>query len=201
VETLRWEKATGFLLLARHLARLAASARSLGFVCDSAHLARQLHTTVPPGSAGCKVRLVLAADGSATITTQPLPARRPLSPAARVALADTCIDPREPLLYHKTTWRPWYDGVLEQHPGCLDVLFCNGHGEVTEGTIHNLIIERNGRLVTPPIACGLLPGTLRGDLLARGLVVEEKVTREELRSARRLWLINSVRGWRRVVLA
>jgi para-aminobenzoate synthetase/4-amino-4-deoxychorismate lyase len=57
-----------------------------------------------------------------------------------------------------------------------------------------------GRLVTPPVSCGLLPGTLRQELVERGLVTEEVVRKEELFSARRLWLINSVRGWRRVTL-
>ena len=61
-------------------------------------------------------------------------------------------------------------------------------------------MELNGQLLTPPVACGLLPGTLRQDLLARGILREAVIRREELLSARRLWLINSVRGWRRVLL-
>ena len=91
--------------------------------------------------------------------------------------------------------------MLAQHPGCLDVLFCNSYGEVSEGTLHNLVVEKAGRLVTPPLACGLLPGTLRSDLLERGILREERIGRDELLSATRLWLINSVRGWRRVILA
>jgi para-aminobenzoate synthetase/4-amino-4-deoxychorismate lyase len=119
---------------------------------------------------------------------------------ARVALTVEAVDSAEPLLRHKTTWRPWYDGVLEQHPGCLDVIFCNERGEVTEGTVHNVVVERDGRLVTPPVECGLLPGTLRAELLERGVLTEGVVTRQELRAVRRLWLINSVRGWRRLRL-
>jgi para-aminobenzoate synthetase/4-amino-4-deoxychorismate lyase len=80
------------------------------------------------------------------------------------------------------------------------VLYCNERDEVTEGTIHNLVVEKDGRLVTPPVACGVLPGTLRQELLERGVLVEKVVSREALLAARRLWLINSVRGWRRVSL-
>jgi para-aminobenzoate synthetase/4-amino-4-deoxychorismate lyase len=54
--------------------------------------------------------------------------------------------------------------------------------------------------VTPPIACGLLPGTFRAELLETGAVSEARVTVEQLRSAARFWLVNSVRGWCPAVL-
>jgi para-aminobenzoate synthetase/4-amino-4-deoxychorismate lyase len=200
VETLRWHPRAGFSLLDRHLARLAASARALGFGCDPPALSRQLHGAVAAELAACKVRLLLAADGTATVAVSPLPKAAPAISPAWVALAATVIDPDEPLLYHKTTWRPWYDDALDQHPGCLDVLFRNRNGEVTEGTMHNLVVEAKGRLLTPPVACGLLPGTLRAELLARGILREARIDEAALRTATRLWLINSVRGWRRVRL-
>jgi len=201
IETLRWDAGRGYILLEQHLRRLAASAEALGFACAPDELRRQLQAAVSSPGNRLKVRLLLAPDGSATIDTEPLIAPCAAAVPARVALAKTRIDPREPLLSHKTTWRPWYADVLERHPGCLDVLFCNVHDEVTEGTIHNLVVEKNGRLVTPPLRCGLLPGTLRGELLQRGIVTEEVILREELLAASRLWLINSVRGWRRVILS
>jgi len=201
IETLKWHPGDGFLLMERHLERLAASAETLGFVYDRGMLTRQLQEAVAKEQTACKVRLLLAVDGSATASVEALPEHRCSTTSGRVALAVTVIDPGEPLLYHKTTWRPWYDGALERHPGCLDVLFCNVRGEVTEGTMHNLVVEKAGRLVTPPLACGLLPGTLRNELLERGILREERIDREDLLSATRLWLINSVRGWRRVTLA
>lgn len=201
VETLLWESARGYLLLERHLRRLAASAAELGFRCAIDEARRQLLAATPAETGRHKVRLLLAADGAITITTAPLAPRTYAATPGRVALAGGCIDSGEPLLKHKTTWRPWYDGVLERHPGCVDVLFCNERDEVTEGTLHNLVVERNGRLVTPPLGSGLLAGTLRAELLESGVLSEEIVSREELPAARRLWLINSVRGWRRVVMA
>lgn len=200
IETLRWESGRGYLLLDRHLQRMAVSAAALDFACDPAALGRHLHAAAPP-EAGChKVRLLLAADGTATVTAEPLAARTGAPRPARVAIAPAPVDSHEPLLRHKTSWRPWYEGVLEQHPGCLDLLFCNERGEVTEGTLHNLVVELGGRLVTPAVTCGLLPGTLRAELLASGILREAVIRREELSRASRLWLINSVRGWRRVRL-
>jgi para-aminobenzoate synthetase/4-amino-4-deoxychorismate lyase len=201
VETLLWEPGRGYQLAERHLRRLITSAADLGFRCDPDAVTRQLQSAAPQG-AGChKVRLLLAGNGDVTVTAEPLAPRGHGAAPARVVFAEKRIDSREPLLRHKTTWRPWYDGVLERYPGCLDVLFCNERGEITEGTFHNLVVESNGRLVTPPVACGLLPGTLRQALLARGVLVEKVIRRQELFLARRLWLINSVRGWRRVVIA
>jgi para-aminobenzoate synthetase/4-amino-4-deoxychorismate lyase len=201
VETLLWEAGRGYALLHRHLQRLAASAAALGFATNIEAVTRQLQAAAPGGEGRYKVRLLLAADGTVAIAATPLTAPLWAAAPARVALAAAEVDSREPLLRHKTTWRPWYDGVLEQHPGCLDVLFCNERGEVTEGTLHNLVAEAGGRLVTPPLAAGLLPGTLRQELLERGLLVEATIRRQELFTARRLWLINSVRGWRRVSLS
>jgi branched-subunit amino acid aminotransferase/4-amino-4-deoxychorismate lyase len=58
----------------------------------------------------------------------------------------------------------------------------------------------DGVKVTPPIECGLLPGTFRAQVLADAMVIERRVTVAELRSADRIWLINSVRGWLPAVL-
>ena len=53
----------------------------------------------------------------------------------------------------------------------------------------------DGRLVTPPVSCGLLPGTFRAQLLADGEVVEQVVRRGDLDRADGVWMVNSVRGW------
>jgi para-aminobenzoate synthetase/4-amino-4-deoxychorismate lyase len=200
VETLLWDSGRGYVLLERHLRRLAASAAALDFCCAMDQVRQRLLAVMPVGGGRHKVRLLLAVDGNVTITTTTLVPRACLSPPSRVVLAAEPIDHREPLLHHKTSWRPWYDGVLERHPDVIDVLFCNRRGEVTEGTVHNLVMEKDGHLVTPAVACGLLPGTLRQELLDRGVLTEAVILKEDLLAARRLWLINSVRGWRRVAL-
>ena len=68
-------------------------------------------------------------------------------------------------------------------------------GELTELTIGNLVVEIDGELVTPPRDAGLLAGTMRAELLDRGEVREAILRREDLGRARRLWLVNSLRGW------
>ena len=44
----------------------------------------------------------------------------------------------------------------------------NERGEVTESTIANVVVEIDGVRYTPPLACGLLGGTFRGELLGVG---------------------------------
>ena len=113
-----------------------------------------------------------------------------------VALVGHRVDSADPLLYHKTTRRELFDGERHRHPGCADVIFLNERGEVTEGSYNNLVISLHGRLLTPTLECGLLPGVLRAELLATGIVREAVLTPADLEAADAIWLINSVRGWR-----
>ena len=79
------------------------------------------------------------------------------------------------------------------------MLFLNLRGEVTEGAISNIFIEKDGRWFTPPIECGLLPGVYRRHLLETRPEIEERVLFEEdLRHADAIYLANAVRGLRRV---
>jgi para-aminobenzoate synthetase/4-amino-4-deoxychorismate lyase len=75
------------------------------------------------------------------------------------------------------------------------VILWNERGEITESCTANVVIDLDGALVTPPLECGLLDGTFRGWLLAQGQIAERVITIELLRSARLIYLINSVRKW------
>jgi para-aminobenzoate synthetase/4-amino-4-deoxychorismate lyase len=85
--------------------------------------------------------------------------------------------------------------------GFDDVLFLNLRGEVTEGAISNVFIEKDGCWFTPPIKCGLLAGVYRRHLLATRPEIEERVLfLEDLRQADAVYLSNAVRGLRRVTI-
>jgi para-aminobenzoate synthetase / 4-amino-4-deoxychorismate lyase len=112
----------------------------------------------------------------------------------RIALAHAPVDSTAPFLYHKTTNREVYDAARAACPGHDDVLLFNERGEVTESTIANVAVEIAGRLYTPPVACGLLPGTLRAQLLQQDKLVERRIAVAELLQSPRVFLLNSVRG-------
>jgi branched-subunit amino acid aminotransferase/4-amino-4-deoxychorismate lyase len=190
LETLRWTPRDGWYLLDRHLARLEASARHFEFRFSADRIRDALLSAVASADTPLRVRLLLADTGLARVECSPLEHDdRPW----RVRLAEHPVNPTDEFLYHKTTNRAVYERA--RRPDCDDVILWNSSGEVTETTIANLVIAIEGRPVTPPIACGLLPGTLRAELLAIGVVTERVVTVGQLRAATGFWLVNSVRGW------
>ena len=153
-----------------------------------------------------RVRLLLDERGGVQVAVTPLRMRqvvlgdRPPARgrrALRVALAREPVRRDDPFLHHKTTRREVYERALAGRPGCDEVILWNEEGEATEGTVANLVVRDASGLWTPPLESGLLGGTFRAELLERGAVRERRVTVEELRAARGLWLISSVRGWRR----
>lgn len=204
LETLLWTPRAGYVLLERHLTRLVASARALGFRVEPDRARRALEAAAE-GLPRRHHRVRLLAGRSGDLSVEALPAaatRRPW----RVALAAEPVEPANPLLAHKTTRRGLYDralaGAREDDPEVDDVLLWNERGELTESTVANLVVAPRGRggpLLTPAARCGLLPGTFRAELLARGRVREAILMPEDLRLARRVYLVNSVRGWIPVV--
>jgi len=187
---MRWTPPDGWYLLVRHLARLEASARYFRFNYPAAEIRDALNRAVASADRPLRVRLLLAEDGAVRVEHTPLELRDAL---VRVRFALDPIDPADIFLFHKTTNRGVYERA--RRPDCDDVILWTAAGEVTETTIANLVVEMEGGRVTPPIACGLLPGTMRAELLATGEVREGRVTVEQLKAAPRFWLVNSVRGW------
>ncbi|MBX9683290.1 MAG: aminotransferase class IV, partial [Hyphomicrobium sp.] len=75
-----------------------------------------------------------------------------------------------------------------------EVVYLNDQGELAEGSRTTLFIERDGQLQTPILTSGLLPGTLRSQMLEDGEAVEQRLTIEDLNQADAVYLGNSVRG-------
>jgi len=51
--------------------------------------------------------------------------------------------------------------ALAKSKGCGEALMANTRGEVCEGTGSNVFLVLRGRLVTPPLSSGCLPGITR----------------------------------------
>jgi 4-amino-4-deoxychorismate lyase len=195
IETLRWEPLAGFVRLDLHLGRLQASAEALGFAFSRMTVEEALRGAA--GGAGpMRVRLTLAGGGKAEVTTQPF---TPLSPDAvwNIQIAETRLYSADPMLRHKTTLRDRYNAARAEfsRQDAEEVLLLNERGEVCEGTITNIFIDRgDGRLLTPALSCGLLPGVLRGELIVAGKAAEAVLTVEDLRAAKTVYVGNSLRG-------
>jgi para-aminobenzoate synthetase/4-amino-4-deoxychorismate lyase len=189
LETLRWTPEEGFFLLDRHLRRLQNSSRYFGFACSLDSVREALAAAVRSSDQPLRVRLLLSESGVARTEQSTL---APAVGIVRLELAATPIDPADPFLFHKTTNRAQYDRPCRFD----DVVLWNPAREVTETTIANIVVDVGGRLVTPPVECGLLAGTMRAELLEVGEISEQVVPIDELCRAPRLWVVNSVRGWR-----
>jgi para-aminobenzoate synthetase/4-amino-4-deoxychorismate lyase len=192
IETMLWDE-KGFWLQERHFARLETSAAHFGYAFERAKVIAALDRAVANKSGQQRVRLVLAPDGKIDAKAVPLPSTKLL----RFMLADERMDSGDPLLRHKTTRRAIYDKPREEaHKffGADEVIFRNERGEITEGSFTNVFVERGGKLVTPPLSCGLLPGTLREQLLQEGKASEAVLTLRDLETADKIYLGNSVRG-------
>lgn len=186
-------------LLERHLDRLRRSAAHFGFAApQDAEAALRAHAEAHP-EGRLRVRLLCAPDGSLVIESTA--AGAPDGSSRPVRLARAPVSRAEPFLYHKTTRRSLYDAHLSSVAGnAFDVLLWNEAGELTEFTRGNLVLDIDGRRVTPPVSCGLLDGTLRRDLIERGELEETVLHRADLERADAIWFINSVRGWIPVTL-
>jgi branched-subunit amino acid aminotransferase/4-amino-4-deoxychorismate lyase len=197
IETLLWTEDEGFSLLDEHLARLTSSAAALGFACDKGAVADALDAAVhAPSTPRQRARLVLDRTGHCAVTAAAVE-NLPAGTVWRVAVARTHFNSSDRLLRHKTTRRDLYESELaEAVAQCSadEVVFFNERDELCEGARSNVFVEADGLLLTPPLASGLLPGTLRARLLAEGRAREALLRLPDL-SDEALWYMgNSVRG-------
>ena len=196
-ETMRWEPGEGYVLLAEHLDRLRQSAEYFLYPYPAAQIERVLAELESGFSSGPqRVRLTLSEDGEVGATHAALPAAGNAVPW-RFVLSAHRTAAGDPYLFHKTTRRAFYDAEFARATAngrADEVVFLNSRDELTEGSRTNLFLEIGGRLLTPPLSSGLLPGTLRRALIEDGKAEERLLRREDIDRAERIFLGNSVRG-------
>ena len=193
LETLRLDGGH-FRHLDAHLARMQQSAVHFNHPWhgDAVHQClRALAAGHPQGP--WRARLLLDAAGvprAEAFALQPTPepvvlrlAERPLAEA------------HGEFVRHKTTRRAHYAAFAPTGSGVFDTVLWNEEGEITEGSFGNIAMLLDGRWVTPPLACGLLPGVGRAIALREGRVQEAVVRLQDLPRVQGWAFINSLRGW------
>jgi para-aminobenzoate synthetase/4-amino-4-deoxychorismate lyase len=204
IETMRVEDGR-CALLERHLGRLAASAAYFDFACQLESVRAVVDVACARASqAGphpWRLRLTLDPDGCVRFS-----AAEGIEPDAQQLDAMLWPEPvcsRDRFLRHKTTRRALYDQAMAQAraEGCVDAIFLNERGQVTEGAIHSVMVRHGRRWRTPTLDAGVLPGVFRAHLLATMPELEEAdFYLDDLLAADEIWLTNAVRGVRPVRL-
>ncbi len=199
IETMRFEPESGIALLEEHLARMKASAAALGFTFDRHALRNHIQALCFEVEAPAKVRLLVSRSGASALETAPLP--EPAAGPLKVAALPHPLDPSDWRLAHKTSDRGFYEEALAaaRSLGADEALLVRADGLVTEGSWTSVFAGgTDGELLTPPLHLGLLPGVLRGSLIAQGRAREAELTLDDLTGG--FWLGNAVRGLVRAVL-
>ena len=189
IETMLFDPVEGIQRLEGHLARMKASAETLSFIFDRHGARNSLQSATFRLRSAARVRMRLAPSGALAIEVSPLPRLAELP--VPVAVRSAPMAAGDFRLAHKTSLRAAYD-TARHESGAAEVVFVDEPGFVTEGSWSNIFVEREGQLLTPPLALGLLPGVLRAELIDKGRAVESHLRLADLESG--FFIGNSLRG-------
>ncbi|MBC6402027.1 MAG: aminodeoxychorismate synthase component I [Hyphomonadaceae bacterium] len=198
IETFRWTADKGVIRRERHLARLSRSAKALDYPLDVDEIIAKLKTL--EGETDLHVRLDLSPDGSVCLQATQF---KPLAEPLKLSVSRHSLSRDIQEINYKVSHRDFYDGERSRVAilnGCDELVFFNARGELCEGSFTSLFIERDGRLLTPSLSCGLLPGILREELVSTGKAAETVLRPDDLGTANAVYVGNSLRGLMRADL-
>jgi len=172
----------------QHLERLRIASRYFAFPFDPEILRQKIEAECQACDANqdYRLRISLNKSGEIEVDRQVL---EPLSPTfckAKICLQGA--DLNQSFTYFKTTYRPHLS------LGKQEIIYYNTRGELLETSIGNLVLKIAGKLYTPPIRLGILPGIYRQHLLETGQVEEKVLTLKDLARAEAIYGCNAVRG-------
>jgi para-aminobenzoate synthetase / 4-amino-4-deoxychorismate lyase len=194
LETLLWTPKEDFFLRQKHVARMLDSASYFDIPITKESLEEYLGQISSEFRTPQRVRVLVDQNGKLEFETSPFHLSQNTQPL-KVSLAKEPIGSNNIFLFHKTTQREVYESARKGLEGSDDVLLHNEKKELTEFTIGNLVVEVDGQLFTPPVSCGVLPGTFRAHLLETRQIVERTILLEELIRCTKIFRVNSIRRW------
>lgn len=201
--------ADGPFALSRHLRRLTASAAVLGLpepdlVSVRKGVAEVVEAWCVDGGVFGRLRITYtagvgplgserAASGTTTVVAATDAAAWPATTSATVSAWTR--NERSPVVGAKTT--SYAENVVALHhahaAGFAEALFANTRGELCEGSSTNVFVVLDGRVVTPPLRSGCLPGITRELVLEWFDAIEDDLSIEALAQAEEVFLTSSTR--------
>lgn len=183
----------------RCLAREAIAAAVVAAVAAAGAGEHRIRIMVTRGPGTLATPLSELGPGHTIVIVEPLPAA-----AATAGVALAVVDwplPARPGRGHKTL--AYLDHVIARElartAGADEAVRLDDAGAVVEGATSNVFVVTGGTVATPRIEGGVLPGIVRGRVLAicgqLGISSEaRRVTLDELRGADEVFVTSSVRG-------
>ncbi len=172
----------------QHLERLTKASRYFAYPFNPEDLRQRIEEECRACDShqDYRLRISLSKSGEIEISRQIL---TPLSSSfCKAKLCQQEADLNQSFTYFKTTHRPHLT------LGKQEIIYHNAAGELLETSIGNLVLKINGKLYTPPIRLGILPGIYRQHLLETGQVEEKVLTVPDLDQAETIYGCNAVRG-------
>lgn len=204
-ETLAFREGA-FVALRRHHDRLVHSCTAMGLRVPSLEMFRsglfevmqangmteaRLRFTV---SAGEGLPATNAVEGNATLLAVATPLK-PWPPTESVIVVPWTRNEHDPLAGIKSTS---YGGnvralAVAKARGAGEAIFANTRGQLCEGTGSNVFLVCDGRVLTPPLASGCLPGITRALVIESSNVSEQDIPIEWFKHADEAFLTSSTR--------
>jgi branched-chain amino acid aminotransferase len=174
-----------------HFARLGRTCAGLRLQADLEALrAEALALVERAGEPESLLRLVVTRGGRRIAIAEPLPARPATARVATVTYAPSrVLNGLKTLSYAGNMLA----GRLAKEQGADEALFVTPHGRVLEGPTWTFFWVRDGRLLTPPLADGILDSITRARLLEELDVVEAPCTLDDVGAAEEAFIASSVR--------
>lgn len=171
----------------RHERRLRKSALKMGLSVpeDGILQERVIEVLRANGLKSARVRITVGPE--ILITAEPLPERPPEVAAVTSAVPVNDLSPLAGIKATSYAENMW----LVRQSGVDEVIRPNTRGELCEGCLSNVFFVKDGRIHTPSLETGCLPGVMRAEIVERVPVVEGRWPLEVLAEADEIWLSNA----------
>ena len=192
IETCLWTPKDGIVRGKAHKARMMKSAKALGYPFNPAQY-DALTDGIKTETNDQHIRMTLSADGDLNLSQKDFVSLdRP-----KIMVSPHKLSKKVQYSKHKISRRNFYDKERERLKaltGIDEVIFLNESGKLCEGSFTSIFIEKDGKLLTPALKTGILPGVLRAELLRSKKARTADLTEDDLLGAKNIYIGNSMRG-------
>lgn len=192
IETCLWTPKDGIVRGKAHKARMMKSAKALGYPFSPAQY-DALIDGIKAKETSQHIRITLSAEGDLNLNQKYFVSLdRP-----KIMVSPHKLSKQVQYSKHKISRRNFYDEERERLKaltGIDEVIFLNESGKLCEGSFTSIFIEKDGKLLTPALKTGILPGVLRAELLRSKKARTADLTEDDLLGAKNIYIGNSMRG-------